>query len=414
LIFHKEKKPSTNHLTFEEVLHLRVGMAKQVLLVRGGALGANTGIGGAHHNLAMSLAQGDIKGWETNATCEYRVKKRMNPFSRLYKRWYAHPKRVAKLLKKSHNYSILHITDQEQAHLIPEQCSIPVVVTVHDLFHLFPETINIRGESIEIGEQKPHWFRRRDLGKLRAGLARSDLLVCDSQATLSACQKHFPNVSSVCVPLGLNTQNFSPINQEQTDVVGPASNLSKMCHLLVVGSHAPRKRLHFLCKIIGEMDEEMKRNITVHHVGNEACPYGGKSASQLALQHDVPHWISHGGELSSDELMHLRHASEALLFPSASEGFGYPPLEAMASGTPVLCSNLPSHNELMPDETCLQAGDKEAWKEAIIAVYSNWQSRTKLDEQHVWPKPRSGLIEFASRFDQSRFCLRMADVYDSL
>jgi glycosyltransferase involved in cell wall biosynthesis len=112
--------------------------------------------------------------------------------------------------------------------------------------------------------------------------------------------------------------------------------------------------------------------------------------------------------------MHLRHASEALLFPSVSEGFGYPPLEAMACGTPVLCSDLPSHNELMPEETCLQADDKEAWKEAILSVYSNWQSRTQMDETHVWPKPRSGLIEFASRYDQSRFCLRMAEVYDSL
>ena len=413
-MFREGDSSPTIHLTFEEVSRLRLNMAKQVLLVRGGALGANTGIGGAHHNLATSLAQGDIKGWESNVTCEYRIKKRMNPFSRLFQRWYAHPKRVAKALKKNHSYSLLHITDQEQAHLIPEQCSIPVVVTVHDLFHFFPEQIKIGDESIDVGEQKPRWYRRRDLKKLRAGLARADLLVCDSQATLSACQKYFPKVDSVCVPLGLNVQNFSPKSQENTEVIGPASNLSKSCHLLVVGSHAPRKRLHFLCQILGKIDDEIKRNITVHHVGNETCPYGGKSASQLAQQFDVSHWVSHGGELSSDELMHLRHASEALLFPSASEGFGYPPLEAMASGTPVLCSDLPSHNELMPDETCLRPDDKEAWKEAVMAVYSNWQSRSKSDEQHVWPKPRSGLIEFASRFDQSRFCLRMAEIYDSL
>ena len=68
----------------------------------------------------------------------------------------------------------------------------------------------------------------------------------------------------------------------------------------------------------------------------------------------------------------------------------------------------------MPDDTCLDPEDTEAWREALLSVYSNWQSRTKADEGHVWPKPRSGLIEFASRFDQSRFCLRMAEVYDSL
>ena len=50
--------------------------------------------------------------------------------------------------------------------------------------------------------------------------------------------------------------------------------------------------------------------------------------------------------------MSLRHNCEALLFPSASEGFGYPPLESMAAGMEVLCSNLPSHNELMPENYC--------------------------------------------------------------
>jgi len=389
-------------------------MAKQVLLVRGGALGVNTGIGGAHHNLAASLAQGEIKGWQSDATCEYRIKKWMNPFSRLLKRWYSHPKRISKILKKEHGYSILHVTDQEQAHLIPEHCSLPVVVTVHDLFHFYPERMTVGGTSIEVGEQNPGWFRRRDLTKLRAGLARADLLVCDSQATLSACQKHFPNVNSVCVPLGLDINSFASAGQEHTAVLAPASQLAKKCHLLIVGSHDPRKRLQFLCQVLGELEVDVRQNILVHHVGNELCPYGGDSASMLAKKYGVGGWISHGGELSSEALMHLRHASEALLFPSASEGFGYPPLEAMACGMPVLCSNLPSHNELMPEETCLRADDKEAWKEAILSVYSNWQSRTKKDEGHVWPKPRSGLIEFASRYDQSRFCLRMAEVYDSL
>lgn len=389
-------------------------MAKQVLLVRGGALGVNTGIGGAHHNLATSLAQGEIKGWGSTVTCEYRVKKRMNPLSRLFKRWYAHPKLIKNILAKEHSYSLLHVTDQEQAHLIPENCPLPVVVTVHDLFHFFPERIKVGTDSIEVGEQNPRWYRRRDLAKLRAGLARADLLVCDSQATLSACQKYFPKVNSVCVPLGLEIKTFAPLKQEHIDIIGPASQLTKMCHLLVVGSHAPRKRLQFLTQLLGELDEEVKQNIRIHHVGNETCPYGGPSASALAQKYGVGNWTSHGGELSSAELMLLRHASEALLFPSASEGFGYPPLEAMACGTPVLCSNLPSHNELMPEETCLRADDKEAWKEAILSVYSNWQNRTKEDEGHVWPQPRKGLIEFASRFDQSRFCLRMAEVYDSL
>jgi hypothetical protein len=183
-------------------------MPKQVLLVRGGALSSNTGIGGAHHNLATSLAEGEISGWSTPEVCEYPLRRRMNPLSRLYKRWFSHPRKVDKKTRGEHGLSLLHITDQEQAHLIPENCSLPVVVTVHDLFHLYPQQIRIGDETIDVGEQKPGWFRRKDLQKLRDGLSRANLLVCDSQATLSACKQHFPAIKSVCVPLGLRVQSF--------------------------------------------------------------------------------------------------------------------------------------------------------------------------------------------------------------
>ncbi|MDA8609647.1 glycosyltransferase [Euryarchaeota archaeon] len=389
-------------------------MPKQVLLVRGGALASNTGIGGAHHNLVTSLISGEIAGWSTQEVCEYPLRRRMNPLSRLYKRWFSHPKKVEKKTRGEHGLNLLHITDQEQAHLIPENCSVPTVVTVHDLFHLFPQQIRIGNETIDVGEQNPGWFRRKDLQKLRDGLSRADLLVCDSQATLSACKEHFPKVKSVCVPLGLRVPSFAPVSQESGEVLSPARNFSKKCHLLIVGSHAPRKRLEFLCQVLGGLEKDVKENIHIHHVGNEHCPYGGPSASIHARANNVLNWTSHGGDVSSEALMQMRFASEALLFPSASEGFGYPPLEAMACGTPVLCSNLPSHNELMPDETCLPADDIEAWREAILAVFSNWKNRTKTDEEHTWPKPRTGLIEYATRFDQSRFCNRMAEVYDSL
>ena len=46
---------------------------------------------------------------------------------------------------------------------------------------------------------------------------------------------------------------------------------------------------------------------------------------------------------------------------------------------------------------------------AILSVHSNWKRRTKNDTNHVWPNPRTGLIEFASRFDQ-QYCQRMAEV----
>ena len=61
---------------------------------------------------------------------------------------------------------LLHITDQEQAHLIPQNANIPVSVYVHDLFHISPTTMNIDGEVIEIGDQNPGFLRKKRFGKI--------------------------------------------------------------------------------------------------------------------------------------------------------------------------------------------------------------------------------------------------------
>ena len=74
-------------------------MAKRVLLVRGGALGRNTGLGAAHHNLVDMLNSGKVTGWQLAGVCEYPLSKTSNPLSRIWNRWFSHPKRVAKKIK---------------------------------------------------------------------------------------------------------------------------------------------------------------------------------------------------------------------------------------------------------------------------------------------------------------------------
>ncbi len=68
----------------------------------------------------------------------------------------------------------------------------------------------------------------------------------------------------------------------------------------------------------------------------------------------------------------FQHA-ELLLFPSAGEGFGYPPVEAMAAGCPVLASDLPAHNEIIPEHCLLSSTDIRAWTEAIEKVHTEWR-----------------------------------------
>ena len=385
----------------------RRAMAKRVLLVRGGVLGRNSGLGSAHHNLVDLLGSGKVPGWRIDSVSEYDLMARSSPFYRLWKRWFSHPRVVKKAIKTAiynGGCDVVHITDQEQAHLIPKKCKLPVIVTVHDLFHLFPTKMKIGEQEIDIGEQNPPSYRRRDIKKLKRGLSRANLLLCDSKATLKDCQRHFPNVKSICVPLGIDVSKYSPSNRDTEQKL-----LNDRCNLLIVGSHDPRKRMEFICQVLGSLELSVLNELQINHVGQGESEYGSPAVIELAIQNEIKNWTGHGPSVSDTKLTELRYGSECLLFPSASEGFGYPPLEALASGLPVLCSDLPSHNELMPENYCLPADDIEAWRKAILTVHSTWKS-----SEGQQRKPDLKLVEHALKFDNHMFSSRMADAYNSV
>lgn len=342
------------------------------MLARGGALSPYSGLGSTHYNLLNRLESGIIQDYELADVYEYKISK--NPIKRLWRRWFSGPSSVKKRCKNS---DVIHITDQEQAGLVPPNENS--VVTVHDLFHIFPSF----RMDVAIGNQKPSMLRKKDLQKIKDGITRARLLICVSKDTQQECEMRFPGVPTVWIPHAINSKNY----QIKTD---RPNWFKEGINLLIIGSEEPRKRVEFAVKVCANMD------VTLHKIGAESSDYSKNKIISVAkdLNCDL-NWV---GKLDEHEMIAALQHSDALLFPSVAEGFGLPPLEAYAAGTVALVADAPAHNEIPLKHHILPVDDIDAWKAAIL----------DLKDESLAVKER------ADEFSIERWAQRHKDAYDSL
>jgi glycosyltransferase involved in cell wall biosynthesis len=86
--------------------------------------------------------------------------------------------------------------------------------------------------------------------------------------------------------------------------------------------------------------------------------------------------------IAEEDLAVVYREAYGFLFPSRAEGFGLDPLEAMACGTPVVCSNATSLPEAVGDAgTLVPPNDVDAWVEAIKRVCTDHQLRLRCIEE---------------------------------
>ncbi|EAM3799857.1 glycosyltransferase family 4 protein, partial [Salmonella enterica] len=94
-------------------------------------------------------------------------------------------------------------------------------------------------------------------------------------------------------------------------------------------------------------------------------------------------------EVSFNELKILYSKAYALVYPSIDEGFGIPPIEAMASNTPVIVSDIPVFHEVLTNGALyVNPDDEKSWQSAIknieqlpdaISRFNNYVARYDFD-----------------------------------
>src|SRR5215211_5970824 len=189
--------------------------------------------------------------------------------------------------------------------------AVPYVVTVHDLIRYFD--LKGRGPLIH----RPNLRDRLYLGLDYAGIRRATALIAVSQTTKRDLVRHLgiPPARVAVVYEGLDHGLFRPVDRRLVDAP----------YILFVGSEHPRKDLPtLLCAFRLLKDQPRFGDLRLVKVGAAGGLQDDVVFTERVPDADLPAY--YGG-------------AACLVLPSRYEGFGFPPLEAMACGCPAIVAN---------------------------------------------------------------------------
>lgn len=193
--------------------------------------------------------------------------------------------------------------------------------------------------------------------ELTQTIKRAKILLTDSDYTRLELAEYFdfdPN-RIITAPLASSGQ-FFPHDKAETHQALHKFGLNHKKYLLYTGTIEPRKNVLTLLQAYENLPAEDKLTYPLVISGYK----GWENEALLSLfdKGQREGWLKYLGFTSSKDLPCLFSGAKAFIFPSIYEGFGLPVLEAMASGTPVICSNTTSLPEVV-GEAALMAAPKD-------------------------------------------------------
>ena len=212
------------------------------------------------------------------------------------------------------------------------------IVTVHDFsFHI-----------------EPSWHPKARIEYLNnefwKNIKKADHIITGSNYTKQEVL-HYLDVSPESVDViyhGVDHKCFRQYPVNELNVFRRLINISEQ-FILFVGSIEPRKNLVNLLKAYISLSHNLKKKYHLVLVGFK----GWENKMVMELIKNNHKYIHYLGYLSNEALAYAYNLATLFVYPSLYEGFGIPPLEAMACGTPVVASNTTSLPETCGDAAYL-------------------------------------------------------------
>jgi len=170
------------------------------------------------------------------------------------------------------------------------------------------------------------------------------------------------------VPPGID-QAFRPAGPEAVGALRDRLGLEGP-YLAVVGWSQPAKRARLALDAHRRLAKEIPHQLAI--VGVDRGDFAPVDLGGL------PRTVVMAGRLSDSDLGVLYSGSAGLVFPSEYEGFGLPPVEALACGAPVAASRIPVLEEVLdglPGVRFVERTDPEAWAEAAAGLLADEDAR---------------------------------------
>lgn len=253
-------------------------------------------------------------------------------------------------------------------YVLPLLTKTPCVVTAYDIIALTHPELCRRSNVLHYRQVLPRSIRK------------AAKVIVPSEATRRHVIEHLgvDGDRIRVIPLGLDTR-YKPASEVEKQQVREVLSLpEKYC--LFVGNIEPKKNLPTLVQAFfaAKMNKRLPHKLVL--AGGQG--WKNKTLHQTITQLGMQDQVIFTGYVPVDFMPALYSAAEMFLFPSLIEGFGIPPLEAMACGTPVVVSNDPALAETTGDAALHVPSDNTtALREAIETLAERPELRRELVEK---------------------------------
>jgi glycosyltransferase involved in cell wall biosynthesis len=246
----------------------------------------------------------------------------------------------------------------------------PLVATIHDAIEQMPESIT--GVVASAGGPKRRLMHLYNSAIQRLIGRQARLVITQSECSRRDIVRYLglPASKIRVVPLAP-----SPHFGQLAEVAAPSEPF-----ILAIASADPRKNLVGLLRAYAALPADLRRQYRLTMVWTH--PLLQERLLEEAARQGIADRITSITRPSNAELCRLYNQATAFVFPSLYEGFGLPPIEAMACGTPVVASNTASLPEVLGDAALLaDPRSPTALAGALEALLANRTLREDLGER---------------------------------